>query len=173
MNDKAEPVFLSAMQALGHDYSKIQERLEATKGNATHTFILKFLEWLQDKYKHQLLWEMFHETLSLNPLTVLGELDSFVGNCILDDSYFKVEWRKIDYGTGYDVQWLPDGKFKMKVCRSDDPAAKPVVLRAGDDGCQDPNVLIETMQLFEKYDAARTAMIEEEFSDGFTEEHNE
>lgn len=164
MTDQAEAVLKDAMLCLGRDYSRIQERLEATKGTSIHTFLVTFLEWHQDKRKSQLLWEMFHDIISINPLLVLGDLDSFVGNYLLDDSYFKIKWRKVDYAEDFSIQWLRNGNMKMKAADKDDLQAKPMVLRAKDDkGSQDVDLLLEAMRMFHAREELRVAAIEAEF----------
>lgn len=176
MTDDATKIYERAKARLQYDFESILRRLQESKDEDVTHFVQKLLEWNTDRrsMRSQLAWEIFHKAISIeDELTFFGSLNSFVGNCLLDDSYFTIEWRKTDYLVTTEVfegreiqnlelQWLPNGDFKTKLTTKDDPEGKPVVIWSQDDnGKQDPKLLIEAMEIAEQRAIQRLKDMEE------------
>jgi len=90
-------------------------------------FIDRVFEWRRDRKNGcQWLWELFHEAMDMSPLGFMDSFKSFVANSLLDDSAFRIEWRKTLLTT------------------KDDPKAEPVVV-LDNDGTQQVALLMEAM----------------------------
>lgn len=176
MTDSLTKIYDRAQAQLQYDYENVLERLRNEEGTDVGTFLRKVLEWKTEKgsMRSQLVWEIFHKAISIeDELTFFGSINSFVGNCLLDDSYFTIEWHKTDYLIttevfegreiqNLDLQWLPNGDLKTMLTTKDDPQGKPVVLWARDDnGKQDPKLLIEAMEIAEQRALQRLKDMEE------------
>jgi hypothetical protein len=108
-----------------------------------------------------MLWEFTHKAFDMNPLLFMGSFGSFVGNCLLDDSSFKIEWRKPDLN-GYSLKWLPNGEFQTIVTTKDDPKGKPLLVRSSDDdGETDVALIMEAMDILEEREKIRAAKFKE------------
>lgn len=155
----AQKLLEEAKLNLASDYSALMRLVESPTSGAVSRFVLLAMEWRADSTKRQCFWEMFHTAFDCeSPLSFFGELYCFVGNCLLDDSAFAVEWRKpdyrmetVDYGPlGVrevpELQWLPGGGFKTKLTTKDDPDGRPNVIWAHDDT---PGRSIDVHDLFE------------------------
>jgi hypothetical protein len=176
MNKNVREIYDRAKADLHQDFERTLERLKEAEGTDVGVFMEKLLEW---KYKKgsthsQLAWEIFHRAIEIeNEKCFFGSLNSFVGNCLLDDSYFAIEWRKPDYLYKTEVyggievqapelQWLPGGEFKTMLTTKDDPKGKPVVVWAHDDnGTQNAKLLLEAMDIAEERAIQRLKDLEE------------
>jgi len=97
-------------------------------------FIARVFQWRRDKNGRQWLWELFHEAMDMSPLGFMDSFESFVANSLLDDSAFRIEWRKNFHG----------GVCKTVLTTKDDPKAAPVVV-LDNDGTQQVALLMEAM----------------------------
>jgi hypothetical protein len=169
-------IYDRAKADLHQDFENIVGLLQDQRFPDVNAFLQKILEW---KYKKgsthsQLVWEIFHHAIEIeDEKCFFGSLNSFVSNCLLDDSYFAIEWRKPDYLYKTEVyggievqapelQWLPGGEIKTMLTTKDDPKGKPVVVWAHDDnGTQDAKLLIEAMDIAEERAIQRLIDLEE------------
>lgn len=151
----------SAINKLNSDREGLERLLKDYHGNPVTDFIIRVLEWYNNKDKSQLLWEFTHKAFDMNPLLFMGSFGSFVGNCLLDDSSFKIEWRKPDLN-GYSLKWLPNGEFQTIVTTKDDPKGKPLLVWSGDDdGETDVALIMEAMDILEEREKIRAAKFKE------------
>jgi hypothetical protein len=67
----------------------------------------------------------------------------FVVNCLLDDSAFRVEYRKLFIDENYDLVW-ENNEHKTVLSSKDDPDSDPVVIW-DNDGTQKVSLLMEAM----------------------------
>lgn len=165
-----ERVRQRAVAKIQDDADDVEEYLRKYASTPVGQFILLFLSWALDTRKHQLLWEMFHEVMQLGERCMLADLKSFVGNELLDDSYFVIVWVVPDYamrtlGEGDDAVELAtlqfvNGDIKVREVPADDPQGRPRVRRAVDNGSQDPGLLLAAMETMLQRDNARTAELE-------------
>jgi hypothetical protein len=138
-------LFNAAVADLTNDRDRLNELVKSQAGTEVGAFVIRALEWYADQEKHQLLWELLNEAVDMSKLGFMGSFRSFVGNCLLDDSSFRIEWRKL-VQKGGDLEWdYKTGSFKTEVCNKEDPDARPTVLYAGDDGSQKVALLMEAM----------------------------
>jgi len=164
MNNEAAQKLLSMAQGdLQDDFNRLMKRLEPLHpGDLIPVFVARVLEWQADPEKKQLVYEMFRKAFSYNSLTFFGSLNGFVGNCLLDDSYFQIEWRKPDYMKGFRLQWLPGGDYKTKLTTKEDPKGRPEVIWSKDDnGTQRVELLLEAMDILEERTAQHQKEMEE------------
>ena len=108
-------------------------------------FIDRVFQWRRDRKNGcQWLWELFHEAMDMSPLGFMDSFKSFVANSLLDDSAFRIEWRKNFVDENHDLVWLPGGVCKTVLTTKDDPKAEPVVV-LDNDGTQQVALLMEAM----------------------------
>lgn len=139
----------SAIDQLNADRARLERLLAEYSNNPVGEFMRRVLDWYNDKDKKQLLWEFAHKAFDLNPILFMGSFVSFVGNCLLDDSAFKIEWRKPDFN-GYDLIWLPNGEYKTILTTKDDPKSSPLLLQSTeDDAKKDVDLIMEAMDIKE------------------------
>jgi hypothetical protein len=165
-----ERVRQRAVAKIRDDADSVEEYLRKYASTPVGQFILLFLSWALDTRKHQLLWEMFHEITRLDERYMLADLNSFVGNALLDDSYFVIVWVVPDYamrtlGEGDDAMDLPElqfvnGDIKVREVPADDPRGRPRVRYTQDNGSQDPVLLLAAMETVRQRDNAQIAEIE-------------
>lgn len=109
-------------------------------------FIARVFQWRRDrKNGSQWLWELFHEAISMSPIGFMDSFGSFVSNSLLDDSAFRIEWRKNFVDENHNLVWLPGGVCKTVLTTKDDPRAEPVVVVDHNDGTQNVALLMEAM----------------------------
>lgn len=177
-NKAANRIFLTAQNQLNKDYQLFVNRLERNEGTSVGDFMERVLEWTQDSQRHQWLWVIFHEAFNVdNNLEFFNSFGSFVGNCLLDDSSFSIEWRKTDFLVSsvevpgkenyeeWSLQYFPNGDLKTKLTTKDDPKGRPLVIWARTDGPEakhDPKLLMEAMDIHEARQLQRIKEIEEE-----------
>lgn len=130
--------------------AKIQAKIDENRNDDVTKFIVKFLDWMQSRDRKQMLWEMFHEVISVdgNPLTFMNSFYSFIVNYFYDDSYFRIYWMKPKYDENFNLIWKSQYEFEEEESCEEDEFSKPVVKYHGD-GIGDPLVLMKTMDFFE------------------------
>jgi hypothetical protein len=138
-------LFSLAMTKLTSDREGLNSLLEEEKGTELGKFMERALLWRTEASKKQHLWELFHEVIDMSDMNFMGSFISFVSNCLLDDSFFKVEWRKPFLDENRRLVWLPGGEFKTVLTSKDDPRAEPVIVWDNDNGTQDVSLLMEAM----------------------------
>jgi hypothetical protein len=148
-----EAIFQRAKLQLEYEKNLLYSVLKEEENTEIGIFIRRVLSWYEDKEKKQLLWETFHEVFDLNPLLFFGTFHSFVVNCLLDDSAFRVEHRK-PLTEGYSLIWNADGSFKTTLSDENDFRATPVVVR-DNDGSQNVELLMKAMDKAELRDVQR------------------
>lgn len=124
--------------------------LVAHEGDDVAVFIERCLRWNTDSRGHQWLWMMFGVD---SPLTFLGELHSFVANCLLDDSRYEIVWRI----TSLDGQ----GGLRHRRSTKDNPRSRPWV-RWTTEGLHDARPLLEAMDLLEAREIERDIILNAE-----------
>lgn len=161
-NEAAQKLLDMAQGVLQDDFDSLVKRLEPRHpGGLIPVFVARVLEWQADPEKKQLVYEMFRKAFSYEYLTFFGSLNSFVGNCLLDDSYFQIEWRKPEL-KDFQLQWLPGGDFKTELTTKEDPNGHPEVIWSKDDnGTQKVELLLEAMDILEERTAQRQKEMEE------------
>ena len=80
----------------------------------------------------------------MSPIGFMDSFESFVSNSLLDDSAFRIEWRKNFVDENHNLVWLPGGVCKTVLTTKDDPKAEPVVV-LDNDGTQQVALLMEAM----------------------------
>ena len=164
-NGNAEKILNKAQNQLQDAYMRIQERIEKNYED-TGPFIQRLIDWVSDD-SHIMAYTMFHEAISVeNPLNFFESLNSFVGNCLLDDRAFRIEWHKVFYDENFELVWDNAGEFKTVVTTKEDPESRPVVLRYnGDENrCHRALLLMEAMDILEAREKQRTKEIEEDMA---------
>lgn len=115
-------------------------------------FIDKILGWKASDTLH--LYKMFRGVMAYDDLEFLGSLDSFIGNCLLDDSCFQIKWMRTKYDENHQLIWK-NGEHLEEETTPEDPRGNPFVVRSSDQGSQDPSLLVQTMLVLEQRDEAR------------------
>ena len=138
-----QTIYNNAIASLNNQKDGLDRLIEENTGSEVGDFIQRVLVWYQDKDRKQLLWEVFHQVFDLDPILFMGSFGSFVANCLLDDSAFRVEYRKLFVDGKHDLVWEKDG-YKTVLSTKDDPKAEPVVIR-DNDGTQKVALLMEAM----------------------------
>ena len=138
--NQTDLLFSFALNKLTADRERLNSLLEKQKGTDVGRFMERALEWRTEASKRQLLWELFHEVIDMSDMGFMGSFNGFVGNALLDDDAFRVEWRKVfldENNSG--------GDFKTVLTDKDDPKAEPVVVLDCNDGTQNVTLLMEAM----------------------------
>lgn len=112
-------------------------------------FVQRVFAWKQDSTRKQWIWELFHEVIDFGSRDFNGNFGSFVSNYLLDDSEFRVEWRKPAVDSNGRLIWGKGG-FETVVTTKEDPAAEPVVVSDFIDGRQNVSLLMEAMDHMER-----------------------
>jgi len=158
--DQIESIHQKALGTLDSDRKSLERLLTEYSDFPIIPFIHRVLDWRCDKNKSQWLWEFAHQAFDLSPLLFLGGFTSFVSNCLLDDSSFKIDWRKPELN-GHQLIWLPGGEFKTMLTTKEDPDSRPLLLWAGDDGTSNVDILMEAMDLLEQRELERLRKAQE------------
>jgi hypothetical protein len=146
-NEYIELEFVNAQETLKKHYLQLNATLQYEHTpNDVKAFIIRVLQWRKDrKNGRQWLWELFHEAINVSDLNFLSSFNSFVVNSLLDDSAFRIEWRKNFVDENHNLVWLPGGGCKTVLTTKDDPRAEPVVVVDHNDGTQNVALLMEAM----------------------------
>jgi len=134
----------------------------------------RMMAWYIDKRKHQWLWCFAHEAIVMgSPTTFLANLNNFIGNCLLDDSQFRIEWRKNKLTKDFDVVWDKNGNpMTVKTTPNEKTgSARPHLFRhhADTGGSQDPALIMAAMDEIERREIAYEAEYNEEMDFGLAE----
>lgn len=105
----------------------------------------EFYTVLVDNEQVSFVFETRDEAISMSPIGFMDSFGSFVSNSLLDDSAFRIEWRKNFVDENHNLVWLPGGDCKTVLTTKDDPRAKPVVVVDHNDGTQNVALLMEAM----------------------------
>ena len=128
-----------AVAELADDLTKFQKMLVKYQGTPVGNFMVAALDL---RTKHDLeFWSLFEKVIDSTPKNFLRSFVHFVGNCLLDDDCYYIEWHK----TTYDL----DGNMKVEVSSSEDPDAEPKVIwpeQSHPRGTQDPEPLMKAME---------------------------
>lgn len=138
-----QTIYNNAITNLNNQRIRLDSLIEENKNSDVGNFIERVLNWYHDKNKKQLLWEIFHNVFDLNPILFMETFASFFTNCLLDDSAFRVEYRKLFVDEKNNLVWEKDG-HKTVLSTKDDPKAEPVVFW-DNDGSQNVALLMEAM----------------------------
>ncbi len=138
-----QTIYNNAITNLNNQRNRLDSLIKENKNSDIGNFTERVLAWYHDKNKKQLLWEIFHNVFDLNPILFMETFANFVTNCLLDDSAFRVEYRKLFVDGKHDLVWEKDG-YKTVLSTKDDPEAEPVVIR-DNDGTQKVALLMEAM----------------------------
>ena len=118
-------------------------------------FVNKYIEWYTDDQKTHWCYDLFsYEVIYYNDKTgFFGNLSSFIGNYLYDDSYFKVNWYKNE---------LIENKLSVRrvKCNKADKGSFPFIESDHDGGTQDPKVLLEAMRDYEEFELKRLKKFE-------------
>jgi len=146
-NEYIELEFVNAQETLKKHCLQLNATLQDEHTpNDVKAFIIRVLQWRKDrKNGRQWLWELFHEAIDVSDLNFLSSFHGFVVNSLLDDSAFRIEWRKNFVDENHKLVWLPGGVCKTVLTTKDDPRAEPVVVVDHDDGTQNVALLMEAM----------------------------
>lgn len=128
----------------------------------------RMMAWYIDKRKHQWLWCFAHEAFGCDsPTSFLGNLNSFIGNCLLDDSQFRIEWRKNKLTKDFDLVWDKNGEMVTVRTGRADSRARPHLYRhhADTGGSQDPALIMAAMDEIERRETAWEALLAEEMGE--------
>ncbi len=171
-NKDGEEILKNLQQSLQCDYERCTEFLSDFRYSRypnIKIFLERILAWQNDKTKKHNIYAMFRRAnIECESLGFFGSLNSFIGNCLLDDSSFTIEWVKADYietteefrgiiVPHFEIQWLPGGDFKRKQTTKDDLEGRPEVIWAKDDnGSQNVELLLEAMDIYEEREKKRT-----------------
>lgn len=137
--NQTDLLFSMALNQLNADREGLNNLLEEERGTEVGKFMERALLWRTEASKKQHLWELFHEVIDMSDMSFMGSFISFVANGLLDDSSFRVEWRKTILDENRRL-------FKTVLTTKDDPRAAPVILWGNDDdGTQDVSLLMEAM----------------------------
>lgn len=136
-------IYDQALVKLNNQKANMQELLENHQEDDIGKFINKVLTWYFDKNKKHMLWEIFHNVFDLSPLLFMETFCSFVVNSLLDDSAFRIEYRKLSLNKDFNLIWQ-NGEFKTDLSSEEDLDANPIVYW-DNDGSQDVNLLLKAM----------------------------
>lgn len=174
INLNALKILNGNQEAVKNDYEAILKRLEDKKHPKIVEFLNLVLAWHTDRVKSQWLWEMFGLAFNCdNPLDFFRSLNSFIGNCLLDDSYFLVEWREADLSwSAYltddqapvrDMEYDEYGRVKTILVSSESPRSRPRVKWINDGNLcnRDPQVLLDAMVVMEAREIEKMREYEE------------
>ena len=130
----------------------------------------RMMAWYIDKRKHQWLWCFAHHAIIMDsPMTFLANLNNFIGNCLLDDSQFRIEWRKTMITKNFEVRCDKNGCIMTVKTTPNEKSgrARPHLFRHYTDegGSQDPALIMAAMDEIELREAAWEAMFAEEMED--------
>lgn len=116
-------------------------------------FVARVLAWQGDVVPdgRHMLWSVFCEVFDVDGINFMSSLSSFVGNELLDDSTFDIEWRRTKFDKNKMPVWANTVRgIEEYLSTSDDPMAEPVVVRCSQDqGSQDVKLLLEMMNRVE------------------------
>ena len=153
MKNKEEVLLASVLAEariqIQEDHDGLLELCKEESETDVGVFVAKALDWYSgnDKDNKQLLWEIFHEVVSMDERNFMRSFGGFVVNCLLDDGCFRVEWRKNCSNGKGSLIYLKNGSVKTVLADKSDPDSDPVVVLGGDDGSQNPMLLLEAMDL--------------------------
>jgi hypothetical protein len=143
-NINLDTILDSAVKQINKEYAALQQFLIEEESTLVGYFTNRVLSWYGDKRKKQLLWEMFHKAIDIeSPVLFMGSLHSFVVNCLLDDSAFRIEWRKNYVDENHNLVW-ENGGHRTILSSKEDPDSFPIVLW-DNDGKQNVHLLMEAM----------------------------
>jgi len=179
----ADRMQAQALQAIKNDYDglvgRYNECMDQAEWQNVANFIARVLEWYDDeKDKRHWLYEMFRSVVDLDAVNFAKDLNSFIGNTIMDDSFFVISWRKPDYlVTSYTFEiagvskiiprktlQYERGEIKMQATAKDDPEGVPEIEWASDsnpDCSQNVQLLMEAMDIHETRQNERSTKMEE------------
>ena len=191
LDNRITATLAKAALELEDNAAGLQELLDITYAPDVVRFVERVLEWKSDYNRCQWLYTfLLHATpgATTESLGWMASFSSFVSNCCLDDSYFKIHWIEPDYlweddtlrlpdGTSFmykrsEIQYIPRGEpdfyglgSKYKVSTKDNPNSEPTVFWSNDDNdpeqSQDVKLLLEAMDLIEAREKQRIADIED------------
>lgn len=95
-------------------------------------FVERVIEWMGDKDKRHLLYELFNKVFSVDPVGFMLEFGSFASHDLLDDGSFSIVWEKLTW----------NGTIEST---EEDLDASPIVIRGYDEGTQDISKLMKAM----------------------------
>lgn len=148
MNPNLQTVLTKAQDSLNTDLMIFEGLKYKAHDPNIHEFLGKILEW---RVKDNILeWMMFSEVLDSDSLKDwLSSLNFFLGNTLMGNCCFSIEWRKVHYKNNQ-VQLGKSGEVEMILTTKEDPKARPVVVNCkfGYPGfSQDPKLLLEAMEI--------------------------
>ena len=136
-------IYNNAITDLNKQKLDLDRLMEKNKDSEVGVFIQRVLDWYFDKDKKHLLWEIFHKAFDLSPILFMGSFGSFVANCLLNNSTFRVEYHKLFVDANFDLVY-ENGEHKTVLSSKDDPEAAPIVI-IDNDGVQQVSLLMEAM----------------------------
>lgn len=156
MYNNLEDAVEQAKSCIDSDYGRICNML-AISDIETRKFVDRVLEWYSDKKNRcQWLYVMFEPSGALKvqePTQFLASLASFVGNCLLDDSSFLIEWRKYHFTENHsNIFDNSERGFVTDLTTEDDPKSWPCVVAypSNDNGSTDAAELLHAMDIMEQ-----------------------
>jgi hypothetical protein len=158
--------FVKAKREIETDCDEMLKLIDDIKSGGhdeIREFVEQVFEWRKDGEKDQWLWEIFREVVDFNQKEFLSSFRSFVGNFLLDDSYFRIEWRRAFISSEGFLEWLPDGNYRTEIVDKSADRAFPIVIPDySDSGSQNVSLIKEAMdhKFLEK--ERRDAWLEEE-----------
>jgi hypothetical protein len=148
-----------AVNELEGQIVRLKQQCEENADTNISRVIFKFLDWRINN--QQLLWEFTREFngFKMSHVGFIGWLTFFVSNYLLDDSGFKIEWKKRSY-----IEFKNEVDFEKYVaCTKDDKDAEPFLQISYDDDNwhQNPDLILEAMDIMEKNELRRQKEREE------------
>jgi hypothetical protein len=153
-------IFNQAIYNLYQDKCKLDHLIEKNKDNDIGRWLVKALEWYNDKSKSQLLWELIHESIYISDADFMGSLYSFTVNYFIEAGCAKIEWKKPYYTEDFGIVFLPNGEIKKIEVLKTDPKSMPVLVLDGDN-LLDAKDILEAMDIMEQREKDRIQELED------------
>lgn len=176
INPDALTIFKSAEATLQANFTRLLEQMRSNEGTPVGVFMERVVAWRASAEnrsdKKQFLFCIFEKAFNtIDDMSFFSSFGSFVGNCLLDDSYYAIEWRKPDYIWTEEtfagkvikipeIQYISGGNIKTMLTTKEDPDGRPFVVWAHDDTPNHETAaepLLEAMDIMEQREAKRQA----------------
>lgn len=138
--DKSQAIQEKIQKSVETDYLDFITFLEKIKNPLITKFLEKYLDWHVNNNVNT--YVMFDQVIDQSERYLFPNLISFASNYFLDDSYFSVNWYEHEFSDNGDVVDVP--------CEKESMFAFPIVTFDLDNGTQDPQVILDAMNQYEK-----------------------
>lgn len=141
-------LFESAIAEIKADHESLNKLIDNQQDTEIGRFINRALDWRINN--PHLFYELFHEVIDTSIHGFMGSFNSWVRNNLLDDSCFEIRWFKHISRDGNIVRVAADPSDL-------DYRVFPLVVFGGDNGSQDPKLLMAIMDRKEENERQRHA----------------